>query len=82
MVFGVSAVAEGNAGSALPTNLTVIFEGEKRLFATRGEDRCTVDKLDQERVGVLGGPTRSYRVIARGFCIKPVTERAATSASS
>jgi hypothetical protein len=73
MVFGVAAAAEGNAGSALPTNLTVIFEGEKRLFATRGEDRCTVDKLDQERVGVLGAPTRSYRVIARGFCIEPVT---------
>ena len=72
MVFGVADAAEGNSGSALPTNLTVIFEGEKRLFATRGEDRCTVDKLKQERVGALGGPTRSYRVIARGFCIQPV----------
>ncbi len=72
MVFGVADAAEGNGGSALPTNLTIIFEGEKRLFATRGEDRCTVDKLKQERVGALGGPTRSYRVIARGFCIQPV----------
>jgi hypothetical protein len=71
MVFGMAA-AEGNGGSALPTNLTVIFEGEKRLFATRGEDRCTVDKLSQERVGALGGPTRFYRVVARGFCIEPV----------
>lgn len=73
MVFGVANAAEGNAGSALPTNLTVIFEGEKRLFATRGDDRCTVDKLDQERLGALGGPTRTYRVVARGFCIAPVT---------
>jgi hypothetical protein len=73
MVFGVADAAEGNGGSALPTNLTVIFEGEKRLFATRGEDRCTVDKLKQERVGALGGPTRSYRVVARGFCIEPVS---------
>lgn len=72
MVFGVADAAEGNSGTALPTNLTIIFEGEKRLFATRGEDRCTVDKLKQERVGALGGPTRSYRVIARGFCIQPV----------
>ena len=72
LVFGVSDTAEGNSGSALPTNLTVIFEGEKRLFATRGDDRCTVDKLNQERVGALGGPTRSYRVVARGFCIEPV----------
>lgn len=73
MVFGVASTTEGNAGSALPTNLTVIFEGEKRLFATRGDDRCTVDKLDQERLGPLGGPTRTYRVVARGFCIAPVT---------
>jgi hypothetical protein len=72
MVFGVADAAEGGSGSALPTNLTVIFEGEKRLFATRGDDRCTVDKLSQERFGALGGPMRSYRVVARGFCIEPV----------
>ena len=73
MVFGVSSASEGRAGRALPTNLTVIFEGEQRLFATRGEDKCTVDELTQERLGALGGPTRSYRVIARGFCIAPVS---------
>ena len=73
MVFGVTDATEGSSGNALPTNLTVIFEGEKRLFSTRGDDRCTVDKLNQERVGALGGPTRSYRVVARGFCIEPVS---------
>lgn len=77
MVFGVAETAEGQAGSALPTNLTVIFEGEKRLFATRGDDRCTVDKLTQERMGALGGDTRSYRVIARGFCTEPANSLAA-----
>jgi hypothetical protein len=51
----------------------VIFEGERRLFATRGEDRCTVDELEQERVGALAGPRRSYRIVARGFCISPAT---------
>jgi hypothetical protein len=73
MVFGVATATEGTAGRELPTNLTVIFEGEQRLFATRGDDKCTVDELSQERVGALGGPTRSYRVIARGFCIAPAT---------
>lgn len=72
MVFGVATAAEGTPGRALPTNLTVIFEGEQRMFATRGDDKCTVDELSQERVGALGGPVRSYRVIARGFCIAPV----------
>jgi len=71
MVFGIAAATEGVAARELPTNLTVIFEGEERLFATRGDDKCTVDQLSQERVGALGGKTRSYRVIARGFCIAP-----------
>jgi hypothetical protein len=73
MVFGVSEAKEGAQGRELPTNLTVIFEGEQRLFATRGDDRCTVDKLEQERLGALGGPRRSYRVIASGFCISPAS---------
>jgi len=71
MVFGVARAAEGAPGSALPTNLTVIFEGETRLFATRGDDKCTVDKLEQERVGAVGGDVRSYRVVASGFCTEP-----------
>lgn len=73
MVFGIGDAAEGKSGRGLPTNLTVMFEGEQRLFATRGDDRCTVDELSQERVGALGGPERSYRVIARGFCIQPAS---------
>lgn len=73
MVFGVGTATEGAAGRELPTNLTVIFEGEQRLFATRGDDKCTVDELSQERVGALGGPVRSYRIIARGFCIAPAS---------
>ncbi|MBS0417389.1 MAG: hypothetical protein JSR66_06730 [Proteobacteria bacterium] len=72
MVFGVGKAKEGALGRELPTNLTVIFEGEQRMFATRGDDKCTVDEFKQERVGALGGPIRTYRVIARGFCIAPV----------
>jgi hypothetical protein len=73
MVFGVGSATEGHGGHALPTNLTVIFEGEQRLFATRGQDRCTVDQLAQERVGDLGGPLRTYRIVAHGFCISPAS---------
>ena len=73
IVFGVESVHEGSPGRELPTNLTVIFEGEERLFATRGDDHCTVDELRQERVGALGGPRRSWRIVARGFCIAPAS---------
>jgi len=71
MVFGIGKVKEGAAGHGLPTNLTVMFEGETRLFATRGDNHCTVDELNQERIGALGGERRTYRVIARGFCTEP-----------
>ena len=60
-----ASCTEGKAGRGLPTNVTVIFEGETRLFATRGDDRCTVDELAQERIGALGGPLRSYRVVGQ-----------------
>lgn len=73
IVFGVRTAAEGTSGHALPTNLTVIFEGEQRLFATRGDDKCTADELSQERLGTPGGRVRPYRVIARGFCIAPAS---------
>lgn len=70
-VFGMAGVEEGAAAQQVPTNLTVIFEGERRLFATRGDDKCTIDVLQQQRTGALGGDTRSWRVQARGFCTAP-----------
>lgn len=73
IVFGISDVGEGAAGKALPTNVTVLFEGEQRVFATRGDDKCTVDSLTQQRVGSLGGERAVYRVVARGFCLGPAT---------
>jgi hypothetical protein len=72
MVFGVTKATEGTPGKELATNLTMIFEGEERMFATRGDDKCTVDEFRQERVGALGGHTRTYRVAAKGFCIAPI----------
>ena len=84
LVFGVSELAPGAevepGGSrksvptwhALPTNLTVIVEGAQRLFATRGDDKCTMDSL---RLEPLRGPPGSgvYRAVARGFCIGPAS---------
>ncbi len=74
IIFGIGGAAEGHAGRALPTNVTVIFEGERRLFSTRGDDKCTVDNLRQERLGPPGGAVRRYRVVARGFCFEPVSD--------
>src|SRR5256885_11648386 len=71
LVFGVGSVQEGRTGRALPTNLTVIFEGEERVFATRGEDHCTVDELRQERLGALGGAPRPLGLGAPGLLPSP-----------
>ena len=73
MVFGIASAREGRNGHELPTNLTVILEGDGRLFATRGDDHCTVDTLRQEPLGGGGVSARSYRVVARGFCILPAS---------
>jgi hypothetical protein len=73
MVFGIARAREGKNGHELPTNLTVILEGDGRLFATRGDDRCTVDSLRQERLGDSASAARSYRIVARGFCISPAS---------
>ncbi|MEJ0086586.1 MAG: hypothetical protein WDO72_12940 [Pseudomonadota bacterium] len=73
MVFGIGGVGEGRDGEALRTNVTILFEGEKRVFATQGDDKCTVDKLMQQRVETLGEGRAIYRVVARGFCLGPAT---------
>ncbi|HEX5461796.1 MAG TPA: hypothetical protein VFX20_17665 [Steroidobacteraceae bacterium] len=69
MVFGIDGAHEGRPGRELPTNLTVIFEGEKLIFATQGDGNCTVDRLRQSPV-----KARSYLITAHGFCIAPAND--------
>jgi hypothetical protein len=73
MVFGVGGVTEGRGGESLKTNVTILFEGEQRVFATLGDDKCTVDSLTQQRVENLDPKRAIYRVEARGFCLGPAT---------
>ena len=61
-VFGIQDVPEGATVRARPTNLTILFEGEQRVFATRGDDKCTTDELVQQRLGTPGDPRRRWRV--------------------
>jgi hypothetical protein len=73
LVFGIAGIGEGQGGQTLPTNVTILFEGERRVFATLGDDKCTVDSLTQQRVETLGADRAIYRVEARGFCLGPAT---------
>jgi hypothetical protein len=73
LVFGIGGVGEGAPGSTLRTNVTLLFEGENRLYATLGDDKCTTDSLTQSRVETLGDHRAVYRIVARGFCIGPAS---------
>jgi len=69
-LFGIADVPEAGGAQHLPANVTVIFEGEPRLYSTRGEDKCTIDELSE---APIPGPalTRRLRVTGRGFCVAP-----------
>ncbi len=71
-IFGVDLhdVAAGKA-QALPTNLTVIMEGEQELYATRGAKLCAVEVL--ERLPLAAAGSKRNRVHARGYCLGPAT---------
>ncbi len=87
-VFGIDAAAAAGVTRERAANVTVIFEGERRLYSTRGDSRCTVDLLQQTPVGErlqaqqplrarqiprAQQSRRALRVQARGFCIAPAT---------
>ena len=75
LVFGVAARAGAAATRNAPTNVTVIVEGGQRLYATQGDERCTVESLVQEPVPATVPPSPGamlpYRIAARGYCIDP-----------
>lgn len=71
-VFGIDAPAASGVTRERAANVTVIFEGERRLYSTRGDSHCTVDRLQQAPASVTG-QSRTLRVQARGFCIAPAT---------
>jgi len=71
LIFGIDSAAPGHAGRNLPVNVTVIVEGERRLYSTLGNDKCTADDLDQQPLGAPGSAVRAYRVTVRGFCFAP-----------
>jgi hypothetical protein len=73
IVLGIRSAVDALSGHTLPTNLTVIFEGEQRVFATRGDDKCTLDRMRQQRISGAQDAAAAYRVTGRGFCIDPAS---------
>ena len=78
VVFGVAALPGDRSSSAAATNITVIAEGQSRIYATRGDGKCAVESLVQEPLAAATGSEAPaagregiYRVAARGYCIDP-----------
>jgi hypothetical protein len=67
IVFGIAAAPGVPRSRAVPANVTIIVEGESRIYSTLGDDKCTVEALLQERLP----QSKDYRVTARGFCTAP-----------
>ena len=78
-VFGIAAAPGARTGHNVPANVTVIFEGERKLFSTAGDGKCTVDEFNEQP---LASPDQSRlrRLSARGFCIAPATALTGRSA--
>jgi hypothetical protein len=71
LLFGIAGLREGKAAKALPVNVTLIREGKGEFYSTQGDNKCTLDEVKQEPLVGIPHRTRSYRIIARGFCTNP-----------
>jgi hypothetical protein len=71
LVFGIATLREGHAARNVPVNVTVIREGTGEFYGTQGDDKCMLDEVKQEPIIGIPHRSRSYRVIARGFCTEP-----------
>ncbi len=72
LVFGAPRLAEGEAGHAVPVNVTLIREGGA-VYGTRGEDKCMLDEVRQDALPAPAGEhgRRHWRIEAHGFCLDP-----------
>jgi hypothetical protein len=71
-VFGIAAAPGARAAHNVPTNVTVIFEGENKLYSTAGDGKCTIDEFSEQPLPGPGG-AHLRRLSARGFCTAPAT---------
>lgn len=71
-VFGIAATPGQSGAGPWPTNVTVLLEGGNRIYATLGDDRCSVDSLLQQPLSASGNE-RIYRVALRGYCVDAAT---------
>lgn len=70
IIIGIPAFADEEA-IELPSNVTVIVEGNGRFFSTSGLDSCWTDVT---AISESGDNDHEFRVDGRLYCISPLTE--------
>ncbi|MGH8177420.1 MAG: hypothetical protein ACREV5_14260 [Steroidobacter sp.] len=71
LVFGIAKLREGQPAKLVPVNVTVMREGKGEFYSTQGDDKCMLDDVQQQPIVGIPNRSRSYRVVARGFCTEP-----------
>jgi hypothetical protein len=71
LVFGIAGLHEGEQRKNVPINVTVIREGRGEFYSTQGDDKCMLDTVSQTPIVGIPHRTRSYRIVARGYCTEP-----------
>lgn len=69
-IFGIPSLERGQTGKELPTNVTVIDEGQGRFFSTQSTDSCWSDIDGQTET------TTESRYLVSGivYCMAPLAE--------
>lgn len=70
-VFAPPGLPPGRDARAVPVNVTVLQESAGRIYGTRGEQRCLLDDVKQEKLSEPPAGAQSWIVAARGFCTEP-----------
>lgn len=71
LVFGIASLREGKVAQSVPVNVTLIREGAGEFYGTQGDDKCMLDRVTQHPIVGIPNRSRSYRIVARGFCTEP-----------
>jgi hypothetical protein len=71
-VIGIAGVRDVLSSHDVPANVTVILEGQSKLYSTRGEDKCTIDELSEAAIASASA-AHTLRVAGRGFCVAPAS---------
>ncbi len=69
-IVAVPSLAQGETGTELPSNVTLIAEGQGRFFSTPDLDGCWTDIASQTPLAAEG----QYSIDGQIYCISPIPD--------